>query len=80
VGPHTEASIDDSKIKGKDENAGKTVSGSCKSGDHLEIKEEDGIPVLTPLAPAAACQRLGWFRDRITVASRDMPRRRGRRS
>ncbi|MGE0867275.1 MAG: hypothetical protein AB7P03_01845 [Kofleriaceae bacterium] len=47
VGPHTTTSITPGKIKGKDDKAGKTISGSCKSGDTLIIKDEDGVPVLS---------------------------------
>jgi hypothetical protein len=47
VGAHTTTSIAAGKIKGVDAKAGKTISGSCKDGDSLEVKDEGGIPVLT---------------------------------
>jgi hypothetical protein len=47
VGPRTTTSIAHGKIKGVDKKAGKTISGSCKDGDSLVIKDEGGIPVLT---------------------------------
>ena len=47
VGAHTTTSIAAGKIKGVDAKAGKTISGSCKDGDSLEIKDEGGIPVLS---------------------------------
>jgi hypothetical protein len=47
VGPHTTTSIAAGKIKGVDKKAGKTISGSCKEGESLQIKDEGGIPVLT---------------------------------
>lgn len=47
VGPHTTTSIASGKIKGIDKKAGKTISGTCKDGDSLEIKDDHGIPVLS---------------------------------
>jgi len=47
VGAHTTTSIAAGRIVGKDEKSGKTVSGSCKDGDSLEIKDDHGVPVLT---------------------------------
>jgi hypothetical protein len=47
VGSHTTTSIAAGKIKGVDAKAGKTISGSCKDGDSLQIKDEGGIPVLS---------------------------------
>lgn len=46
VGPNTTTSIAAGKIKGKDAKAGKTISGSCKDGDELVVKDDGGIPVL----------------------------------
>jgi hypothetical protein len=46
VEAHSQTTINAGKIKGKDEKEGKTISGSCKDGDSLEITDEDGIPVL----------------------------------
>ncbi len=46
LGSHTHTSIASGKIKGKSKN-GKTISGSCKDGDKLEVKDEGGIPVMT---------------------------------
>ena len=48
VGSHTQTSIAAGKIVGKDEKSGKTISGSCKDGDSLEIKDDHGVPVLMP--------------------------------
>ena len=47
VGAHTTTSIAAGKIKGVDEKSGKSISGSCKEGDSLEVKDEGGIPVLS---------------------------------
>lgn len=47
VGSHTTTTIAAGKIKGVDAKAGKTISGSCKDGDSLQVKDEGGIPVLT---------------------------------
>ena len=46
VGSHTQTSIAAGKIKGVSKE-GKTISGSCKDGDSLEVKNEGGIPVMT---------------------------------
>jgi len=45
VGSHTTTSIAAGKIIGKSDD-GKSISGSCKDGDSLVVKEEQGIPVL----------------------------------
>ena len=45
VGAHTQTSIAPGKIVGKSKE-GKTIGGSCKDGDRLEIKEEQGVPIL----------------------------------
>ena len=47
VGSHTQTSIAAGKIIGKSKE-GKTISGFCKDGDKLEIKEEQGVPILMP--------------------------------
>ena len=47
VGAHTTTSIAAGKIKGVDSKSGKTISGSCKDGDNLEVKDDHGIPVLS---------------------------------
>ena len=47
VGPHTTTSIASGKIKGIDAKEGKTISGTCKDGDELEVKDDHGIPVLS---------------------------------
>jgi hypothetical protein len=47
VGAHTTTTIAAGKIKGVDAKSGKTISGSCKDGDSLQVKDERGIPVLT---------------------------------
>jgi hypothetical protein len=46
VGAHTTTSIAAGTITGKDEKAGKTISGSCKDGDELEVSDDHGTPVL----------------------------------
>ncbi len=45
VGSHSETSIAAGKVKGVSKE-GKTISGFCKDGDRLEIKDEGGIPVM----------------------------------
>jgi hypothetical protein len=45
VGAHTETSIAAGKIIGRSKE-GKTVSGFCKDGDHVEIKDDHGVPIL----------------------------------
>jgi hypothetical protein len=45
VGGHTETSINAGKIIGKSKE-GKSISGFCKEGDHLEVKEEEGVAIL----------------------------------
>jgi hypothetical protein len=47
VNPHTTTSIASGKIKGVDSKAGKSISGTCKDGDELEIKDDHGIPVMS---------------------------------
>jgi hypothetical protein len=47
VSAHATTSIAAGKIIGKDEKSGKTISGSCKDGDSLEIKDDHGVPVLS---------------------------------
>jgi hypothetical protein len=47
VGAHTTTSIAAGTIKGKDEKAKVTISGSCKDGDSLEVKDDHGVPVLS---------------------------------
>ena len=47
VGAHTTTTIASGKIKGVDAKAGKTISGSCKDGDELEVKDDHGTPVLS---------------------------------
>ncbi len=46
VGAHTTTSIAAGTITGKDDKAGKTISGSCKDGDELEVTDDHGTPVL----------------------------------
>jgi hypothetical protein len=46
VGSHTETSIAAGRIIGKSKE-GKTISGSCKDNDRLEIIDDHGVPVLT---------------------------------
>lgn len=45
VGAHTTTSIAAGKIVGRSAD-GKTISGQCKDGDQLVIKEEKGVPIL----------------------------------
>lgn len=45
VSSHSETSIASGKIKGKSKE-GRTISGSCKDGDRLEVTDEKGIPVM----------------------------------
>lgn len=45
VGAHTQTSIAAGKIIGRSKE-GKTVSGFCKDGDSLEIKDDHGVPIL----------------------------------
>ena len=47
VGAHTTTSIAAGKIKGVDEKSGKSISGQCKDGDSLEVKDDHGVPVLS---------------------------------
>ena len=46
VGAHTTTSIAAGKIVGVDSKAGKSISGSCKDGDELEVKDDHGTPIL----------------------------------
>jgi hypothetical protein len=43
VGSHTRTSISSGKIKAVDEDAGKSVGGSCQDGDEIKIVEDDGV-------------------------------------
>jgi hypothetical protein len=47
VSSHSETSIAAGKIIGRSKE-GKTVGGFCKDGDHLEIKDDHGVPILMP--------------------------------
>jgi len=47
VGSNTSTTIAAGKIIGKSAD-GKSVSGSCKDGDELVIKEEKGVAILMP--------------------------------
>jgi hypothetical protein len=47
VSGHSTTSIAAGKIIGKDEKSGKTISGTCKDGDKLEITDDHGVPVLS---------------------------------
>ena len=46
VGAHTTTSIAAGKIVGVDSKAGKSISGTCKDGDELEVKDDHGTPIL----------------------------------
>ncbi len=45
VGAHTETSIAAGKIIGRSKE-GKTVSGFCRDGESVEIKDDHGVPIL----------------------------------
>jgi hypothetical protein len=47
VGAHTTTSIAAGKIMGKSDD-GKTISGACKDGGDLIVKEKNGVPLLMP--------------------------------
>jgi hypothetical protein len=47
VGAHTTTSIAAGKIRGVDAKSGKSISGSCKDGDSLEVTDDHGVPVLS---------------------------------
>jgi hypothetical protein len=47
VRAHATAAIEAGKIQGKSEE-GKTISGSCKDGGELVIREKNGVPLLQP--------------------------------
>jgi hypothetical protein len=44
---HSTTTIDAGKIQGKSDD-GKTISGSCKDGGDLVIREKNGVPWLSP--------------------------------
>jgi len=45
VRAHATSAIEAGKIQGKSEE-GKTISGSCKDGGELVIREKNGVPLL----------------------------------
>ena len=47
VGAHTTTTIAAGTIKGVDAKNGKSISGQCKDGDELEVKDDHGVPILT---------------------------------
>ena len=47
VGAHTVTTIAAGKIQGKSDE-GKTISGACKDGGDLVIREKNGVPLLQP--------------------------------
>jgi hypothetical protein len=47
VGAHTTTSIAAGKIKGVDAKSGKSISGTCKDGDELEVKDDHDVAVLS---------------------------------
>jgi hypothetical protein len=47
VGAHTHTSIHSGKIIGKSTD-GKAVSGTCKDGDKLVVKDDGGVAILMP--------------------------------
>ncbi|HVU51450.1 MAG TPA: hypothetical protein VHL80_12225 [Polyangia bacterium] len=47
VGPHATTTIEAGKIQGKSAE-GRTISGSCKDGARLVVREKNGVPLLLP--------------------------------
>jgi hypothetical protein len=47
VGPHATTTIEAGKISGKSAE-GRTISGSCKDGARLVVREKNGVPLLLP--------------------------------
>ena len=47
VGAHAVTTIAAGKIQGKSDE-GKTISGACKDGGDLVIREKNGVPLLQP--------------------------------
>jgi hypothetical protein len=47
VSSHTTTTIDAGKIIGKSKD-GKSVGGFCRDGEEIEIKEDQGVPMIVP--------------------------------
>jgi hypothetical protein len=47
LGAHAATTIEAGKISGKSPE-GKTISGSCKDGSRLVVREKNGVPLLMP--------------------------------
>lgn len=47
VGAHATTTIEAGKISGKSAE-GKTISGACKDGASLVVREQNGVPLLMP--------------------------------
>jgi hypothetical protein len=47
VGAHATTTIEAGKIAGKSAE-GRTISGSCKDGARLVVREKNGVPLLLP--------------------------------
>jgi hypothetical protein len=47
VAPHATTTIEAGKISGKSPE-GRTISGSCKDGARLVVREKNGVPLLLP--------------------------------
>jgi hypothetical protein len=47
VGAHATTTIESGKIAGKSPE-GRTISGSCKDGARLIVREKNGVPLLLP--------------------------------
>jgi hypothetical protein len=47
VGAHATTTIEAGKISGKSPE-GRTISGSCKDGARLMVREKNGVPLLLP--------------------------------
>jgi hypothetical protein len=47
VGAHATTTIEAGKISGKSPE-GRTISGSCKDGARLVVREKNGVPLLMP--------------------------------
>jgi hypothetical protein len=45
--PHATTTVEAGKILGKTED-GRTISGSCRDGGQLVVKEKNGVPLLLP--------------------------------
>jgi hypothetical protein len=51
LGAHAATTIEAGKIAGKSPE-GKTISGSCKDGGRLVVREKNGVPLLSPAKQA----------------------------